>query len=237
MISPVSFGSTFKVLTGSNYPTKQQIGYDALKKYCDTRWLPYNEKSQYDVKQQYGLSTFRISSTIVAPKTEDKNIEQLCKNGGVYFTKLDTAEIMKPAPIVERVDKAPQDYTMALINAAKLEKILENQEDNNFKETKADYLDNHKKETQFMLKSGDKIPASTLHITTWYPPEDVLPQIKQTGKVDENSIVFNFEQQSSEVPDHCMYFAMQQAGLKNIPVYLDAESYKAADALGIIKKQ
>ncbi len=237
MISPISFGSTFKVITGSNYPSKQQIGYDTLKKYCDTKWLPYNEKSQYDVKQQYGLSTFRINSTIVAPKTEDKNIEQLCKSNGVYFVKLDTTTMMKPNTIVERVSEAPENFTKALIDAEKLEGILKSQEDNNFAETKADYTENHKKETQFMLKSGDMIPASTLYITTWYPPEDVLPQIKETGIIDENSIVFNFEQKSSDVPDHCMYFAMKQAGLKNIPVYLDAESYKAADALGIIKKQ
>ncbi|MBQ9246148.1 hypothetical protein IJ182_07775 [bacterium] len=220
MITPISFGSTYKVASGSTFPLKQQLSYDELKRYCDNKWYTYNEKTTYNLKQQYGVSTYKVDSTIVIPDKEDIALETFCANKGISFNKFERSQIMKPEQISSRIQPAPFGYKKAIIDADKLTDALATVQNIDYKTTQKRYETKGKKENDYMLNSADPIPASTLKIIK---PED-----------NKDSVKIEFVQQT-EAPDDCMYFAMKDAGMKDIPVYMDNNSYKIANKLGILK--
>ncbi len=231
MITPISFGSTYKISSNNKLPSKQQMGYDILKRYCDAKWLPYNERTVYNVKQPYGPSTFNMDLVIVAPKNEDKRIEKMASESGVGFKKLHTESLLDPKEITERVQDAPTGFKKAVVDAKKLETLLLKQDCNNLKKVKAEYNKTHKKQAKFIILSGEGIPASTLYIS-----DSLSSAIKrnENDTTAENSLSINILKQT-DMPDHCMYFAMRDAGMTEIPVYMNENSYKLAAELGIVK--
>ena len=230
MITPISFGSTYIVTSSNKMPSKHQIGYDTLKKYCDTKWLPYNEKSVYELRQPYGPSTFKLDLIMVVPKNEDKKIEKMAFDKGIGYKKLNTDSLLDSQGIINRVQDEPEGFKKALIDAKKLETLLLKQDYNNFKSIKANYNKEHKKQARFMILSGEKIPASSLFISDLASPNDK----NADGTVAQNSLSISILKQT-DMPDHCMYFAMRDAGMTEIPVYMNEKSYKLAAELGILK--
>lgn len=219
MISPISFGSTYKVSSGSNFPLKQQVSYDALKSFCDKRCYPYNENSTYSIKQQYGNSSYKINTTIVIPDKEDTTLETFCANKGIEISKFERNKIMTPEKIYSRINPAPVGYRTTLINSNKFTGIIATQNDNDYNATHEKYERQDKKEADFMLQSGDSIPAATLSIKS----------------SDNDKLKLRFVQKT-DTPDDCMYFAMKKAGMEDIPVYMDNDSYNMACNLGLVKQ-
>jgi hypothetical protein len=235
MLTPVSFGSIYRINTNEKSNPNQQFFSQEVGKYCEERRIPYTEISQYESNYPIRQQKFTTKTTIFAPDKKDNDLEIYLAAHGIKFVKHTQEEVFKPSSVISRVERAPEDYRTVIIDSEKLENVLICQEDNNFYSTKSLYKKGDRKEALSMLKSLNKFPASTLHITTWYNPEETREKIKSSGKVQNDSIVFNFEK-TTEKPDNLMYFAMKEAGLKDIPVYMDDESYKTAQALGIVKE-
>ena len=234
MISAVSFGSTYQIHSNQKMSIDKQFGYHNLTKYCKDNKIPYNEKAQYNVKHLYGNTEYNIDTVIVVPDKQDVSLEAFMAMKGVNYVKFETDKLLQTDSINKRIAQAPDGFKTVVINSDKLGQILRTQEDNNFRETRRDYRRHHKKEADFMLKSGWEIPVSTLYLTTWLNPEDELPRIEK-GLLEPNAVAFNFAQRTN-LPDHCMYMAMKEAGVKDIPVYMTNGSYQAAKALGIVEE-
>ncbi len=236
MISPISFGSVYKIKTDEKSTIEQRLNTAEIDVYCKKRRIPYFETSQYAVRFPMKSSKYSIISTVIAPDKKDADLESFMASKGIQYKKYEEADILKPEAVIKRVKNAPKGFRTAIIDSEKLDKILTSQEDNNFRKTREIYQKQNKKETQLLLKSMDEIPASTLYITTWNRPDETVEYIRNNGSPEKNSIVFNFEKLTDD-PDNCIYFAMKGIGMKDIPVYLDDASYLVAYALGIIKEK
>lgn len=236
MISPVSFGSTYKVSANSKDSINQQLGHEKLIQYCDKNQIPYEETSTCTTIKPYGSTRYKTATTIVSPFSQDKGIETFCANMGINFHKYETGKIMNPENIEARVEDAPQGFRTAKINPQKLEELLMSQKNNNLAHCKSDYNKYFQDKLDFMLKSGNEIPATTLYITPWSTKEEALDYIKNWGSsnLNDDSISVDFNQRTDD-PDHCMYFAMKNAGMTSIPVYVNNDTYELGKALGILE--
>ena len=235
MISPVSFGSIYRINTNNNSNPNQKFFCNKVSDYCEQRKIPYTEISNYDISYPARNEKFYKRTTVFAPDKKDNDFESYLAGHGIEYKKYSQEEVLQPSWVMSRVERAPEDFRTVVIDSEKLENILICQEDNNFGTTKSLYKKAARKEALGMLKSLNKFPASTLYITTWENPDDTRNKIKSSGKVENDSIVFNFEK-TTDKPDNLIYFAMKEAGMKDIPVYMDEESYKTAQALGIVKE-
>lgn len=234
MISPVSFGSTYKIVTSSKDSIKQQLGHDKIARFCEDIQIPYSETTTTSVSKPFGETRYQINTTMVANDREDKSIEAFFAANGINFRKYAIQSLMNPKVIESRVQPAPSGFKLAKINADKLEKFLLNQKDNNFNHCKSDYKKYYCDELDFMLKSGDDIPAATLYITPWGNKNSAIDYINRWGSenLNEDTMGINLAQRTDS-PDHCMYFAMKNAGMNSIPVYMDNDSYELAQAMGL----
>ena len=232
MISPVSFGSTYK-LQPINDDAKLK-GYQQTMTYCEKNHISNKEEYTHQYNKQTGRYYFALTSTIVAPDDRDANIEKILNNYGINFYKIDTKEITKPLKIESRIAPPQEGYKLVKVNSEKLDKYLTEQM-GNFEHCENDYNKYYKEDTNFMLKSGDVIVAPTLYITPASDKKSLTDYINVFGanNLNPNSIYFDLSQRS-DYPDHCMFFAMKDTGMKNIPVYLNQDSYDIAKELGLL---
>ena len=235
MINPVSFGSTYKMSVNNHSSVKKQMHYRALTQYCEENELPYQTK----VEPIFMTSTHPeeiYTLTAVLPDKDDINFEMFCKNRGIKVEKFENENIMTPRSILKRIKNPPKGYIKAYVDAEKISKFLEKQRDNNFKHCKHDYDMYYKNKTDFMLKSFDFITAPTLHVNSPMGTKEALEYIRKYGSkmINEDSVMVNLDQRTDD-PDHCLYFAMQDAGLKQIPVYVNRTSLELGRAIGFIE--
>lgn len=232
MISPVSFGSTYK-LQPINDDAKAK-GYQQVMSYCDKNHISNKEEYTHQYNKQSGLYYFALTSTIVAPDNKDEKIEKILNNYGINFYKLDSKEITKPLKIESRIAPPQEGYKLAKVNSERISEYLKEQ-NGNFEHCEKDYNKFYKEDTDFMLKSGDVIIAPTLYITPSDNKDALTEYVNVFGSDNLNpGAVFFDLGQRSDYPDHCMYFAFKDAGMKNIPVYLDKDSYDVAKVLGLL---
>lgn len=226
MISSVSFGSTYKINQPFATTSSKQLDatYDLVDK-CAERRIRTNEVFKADSK----------AVTIVSPDSLDSYIETLCVNRGIEFKKFTNKDLMTKEAIISRVQKAPEKMTKVKIDAEKFEKLASRHTESNIKYCAREYDRYFEDQANFMLKSGDKFPASTLYISSSMSNEDAIEYANLYGaeNFNEGSLQFNFAQRTND-PDHCTYFAMKEAGIKNIPVYMNDKTLELAKTLGIL---
>lgn len=251
MIKPVSFGSTYRAYITKHDAENGRYGFPQLTKHLDRNNIQYTE-SIIEPKQtptcfnpyatndysQYipSIDDYAVSKyTIAAPDTEDADIETILANYGIKYEKLSTEDLMKPNAILHRIMRAPKGYFLASINLEKLEELIKNQ-DNNFEHSKHDYENYYKEQTDFILKSGDRITPQTLSIK--YLGDDSTPESLQRyverfgkDKLNPNSISIWQEQRGN---DFNTYYGLKDLGFKSIPVYLNKDSYNNAQTLGLL---
>ena len=232
MISPISFGSTYK-LQPINDEAKSK-GYQQTMAYCQKNQISSKEEYIHQYNKQSGQYYFALTSTIVAPDDKDAKIEKILNNYGINFYKLDTKELTKPLKIESRIAPPQNGYKIAKINSEKLNEYLKEQ-DGNFEHCEKDYKKYYKEDVNFMLKSGDMVIAPTLYITPSGDKESFIEYVNIFGAnhLNPNTVFFDLDQRTDN-PDHCMYFAMKDAGMKDIPVYLNKDSYDVAKTLGLL---
>ncbi len=228
----VSFGSTYKV---SNQNNKNFVGFQQL---CVDKRM--NEGVAVDFKDSMSSKppyNYSVTYTMVAPDDMDNEIETYCANNGIQFTKLTNKELLSPSRIDSSIAAPEKDYKLVKINAKKVEELAKTQE-TNLEHCEKDYKQYYDKQVDFMLKSGNDIQTSTLYINpNGSQVEDTLDYISKYGadNLNKDQIIIDFAQRTSD-PDHCVFFALKDAGFENIPVYVNDDTYKLANALGLIEE-
>lgn len=236
MISPISFGSTYKAYAiSNNSDIKQQAGYKKLLDYCQDNQLPYESKINIANSSMHEIPTHILTLTVEAPDEHDKEIEAFCANKGIKIEKYGTQELMEPKSIQRRIKNPPMGYRKAMVDVDKLTQLLEKQ-DNNFDHCESDYEKYYKEKTNFMLKSADMISAPSLYINSKIGKKQMLEYIDSYGvkNLNDDSLIIDLSQRTLD-PEHCLYFAMKDAGLKQIPVYVNKDTYELGKALGLMK--
>ena len=155
MISPVSFGSTYRAYITKQDAENGRYGFPQLTQHLDRNNIQYTESIvnpsltptpfnpyKTDDYSQYipSIDDYAVSKyTITAPDTEDAGIETILANLGVKFEKISTKDLLKPNAIRHRIKRAPKGYVLAAVNSQKLEELVKNQ-DTNFEHCKHDYF-------------------------------------------------------------------------------------------------
>lgn len=251
MISPITFGSTYKI----NLNRSQMRDFDGQKynllDFCDKKDIKYTSEYKYKngkaeiifnernfPKKQRQLQRVMsgIEHTIFAPDCFDSRIENICNYYNIKFEKLNTDEITSPKAIAKRILPAPEGYTLAYLDIKALDELLKDQYDNNFSHCENDHIVFYGEKTEEIMKSGDKFAAPTLYITYSGANQTLKEYVDKYGvnNLNPGSVSFWLSQRTDN-PDHCMFFEMKYLPLSEIPVYLNKESFDNAKALGLIK--
>lgn len=253
MTNPVSFGSTYKAYVTRNDAQEGKYTHPQLTRYLDRNNIQYTysfidpERTptyfnpyKTDKSSQYvpSIDDYAVSKyTITAPDDKDIDIETILANHGIKFEKIDTEDVLNKNAILDRIAPAPKGYVLANINSEKLEELIENQ-DSNFEHCKNDYDSYFREQTDFLLKSGDKITPQTLSIR--YLDDDSTPEslrryVERFGKNNLNpDSISIYQEQRGDRTDINTYYGLKDLGFKKIPVYMDKDSYKNAQALGLL---
>lgn len=233
MISKISFGSTYKVSSKDNdFNSFLDYKNFAFDKTLENKGY-LEQKDRLESKYPY---EYVVDTTFVAPNSLDDSIEMFCANKGIKYTKFSPS--MTPEGIAYRIDAPTGWMQKSRVNVAGLEKLLQRQS-SNIDCCEEDYNDYFKKDVDIMLKKGDKLPATTFVIRNQSgagTTEDAVNYIKRFGadRLNDNQLFIGFDQRTDD-PDHCVFFALRDLGMQDIPVYVDADTQKIGVALGILK--
>jgi len=231
MISPVSFLGTYKV--NNQNPEK----FSKFQKYALDKELEDGVKTSLKdeiiPKGDFLNFDYRAEQTLIVPDYMDYDVETFCANNGIKYKKYDTKDILNPNSVMSRIAEAPQGYKTVKINAKKLEELAEKQ-NSNLDYCKYDYEEYYMDKIDTMLRNCKKIPATTLVINNLSGNEDLKDYINNYGiEYLHNGQLLTCFNQKTDNPDHCIYFALKDMGVEDIPVYVDKESYEAGRLLGL----
>ena len=204
----------------------------ALKKEKE-KGVSTNLKEIIITKDGFGNFDYKAEQTLIVPDYMDFDIETFCANNAISYKKYDTKDLLNPKSLISRIEDAPGGYKKVYIDNKKLEKLSENQY-NNFAHCKNDYEKYYSDSVNVMLRSGDKIPASSLAIYNLSGNQDLKYYVESFGadNLNKEQLIIGFNQKTDD-PDHCIYFALKDMGFDNIPVYVDDETYEAGRILGL----
>ena len=230
MISNIKFGSTYKINSKDN----NDRNFEKL-------WKIQNFASKHNIGN--GQIKFNDGSyktgfcTIIAQDKDDSLIETFCANNGIVFKKLSTSALLKPEAIIRRIAPAPNGKQIIMINIDKLNQLQKNQQ-SNIGHCRHDYDEYYHDVVESMLRSGDPITTTTMYIKNknGNNSQELIEYINKYGidGLNKQQITIDFNQETDD-PDHCVYFGLRNKKMKEIPVYVDSETYNIAQALGLAK--
>lgn len=229
MVSKISFGSTYKVSSSNNNINNYAKFKAFAEKMHETNniYLECKDKMKSTYPYEY-----QMDCTVVAPNCFDDNIERYCANNAITYSKFSPA--MSTEALQARVAEAPLGKIKVNVNAKKLEAICQVQ-NSNIKDCQNDYNKYFHNNVHIMLKKGEKFPTSTLYISA-DDTENAIRYINKFGadNLNNKQLFIDFSQRTN-MPDHCVYFALRNAGIKEVPVYVDESTLKIGEALGIFE--
>ena len=233
-VSNISFGSTYKASNKNNiqYEYAQFRGY-AMDKAEECEGVVSGYEDKVEERPPYN---FTSTTTMIVPDNMDRSVETFCKRNGIKFTKMTNEDLMNPETIEDRIQAAPRGTQIKKVNVEKLEDLMQGQR-TNFDHCNNVYRRYFNDEITYMMKSGDKIPASSLYVVpVGDSVENAVGYINNFGaeNLNEEQISFDLHQRTNS-PDHCTFFALKEMGLKSIPVYVNADTLAVGNALGIFE--
>lgn len=170
--------------------------------------------------------------TLTVPSYMDNEIETYCANKGIKFTK----STNKIEAAKDKIAEPEAPFIKAEINVEKFNELLRSQRATNVYHLGRNYDEGMKNKVNSIL-SDDEIPATTLSIKlpvqSHYTVDKTIDTLENKGieGLDDTQLVISFEEQGEY--DQYTYFAFSEAGIDKIPVYMDEETYKIAQAAGI----
>ena len=233
MISNISFGSTYKVSSNNNTFEKTSNFQDYAAEQSFFNGVHTDLKITTDSKYPYNTE---ILHTLIVPDEMDSEVEAFCAKQGIKFNKSYNEDLLNVRAISRRIKPAPENMIKVEIDADRLTELMKKQQQN------IDYCENvyhkyFKDKVDKMLKTGEEIPATTFCIMPrGNSIEETLEYIDTFGakNLNHEQLFIGFDQRTQK-PDHCVFFALKEMGMKNIPVYVESDTYEIANALGILK--
>ena len=183
---------------------------------------------------------YKAEQTLIVPDSMDLDVEMYCANRGIKYKKITTGDLLQLESIKSRIEKAPAGYHKVYVDADKLEELSTNQS-SNLDYCREMYNKHFSDEVDTIIKSGDKILATTLFIN----PEEGYFEFGKGNKhlkkyvetfgverLNKDQIGLYFAQRTNQ-PDHCTYFALRDLGMGKIPVYVNNQNLETGKILGL----
>ena len=231
MISPISFSSTYIVNGKNPNAFNKFLQYTSDNEKAGTVTRLYNYRDNSHEGKRY------IEETLIAPDYMDDDIETYCANNGISYTKLKTEDLLNAKTINQRVKPAKNNYRLVNIYADKLEELASNQ-NSNIPYCNYEYTTQYHDKIEQMFKSGDAFPTTTLFICPKMSNKELKKYVEnfEAEKPNDEEVMIDFYQSTNE-PDHCVYFGLKDLGMDKIPVYVDDSSYEAGKILGLFSEE
>jgi hypothetical protein len=229
MISNISFSGVYKIkstendacdfLKFQNFATQKQDNGEAKL------------KIENDVKHKYPY-TYTSQITMQIPDFNDDEFEAYLTNNGIKFKKIvqNTDEIIEK--LKSKVADPPENYKKVYVNHKKLENLIENQE-TNIEACEINYNDYSHQNGDIVLSPHKTIPATKMNIYAYGMKLDDIKKLDKNN-LPQNNFLIDFSQEDS---DYFTYFMFRNAGMENVPIYVNNETYEIANALGIISEE
>lgn len=249
MLSPISFQGTFRAyITGTN-PKRRAYAHPQLEKFCAAKEITFDE-TFLDGKQPLPKQNIKIIEkdknpsdrffayyTIFTPDEHDTDLKAFMRANGIKYEQL-SPEMVTQEGIKKRLKPAGAGYSLVYVNSEKIEELLKTQRDSNFQQAKKDYDKFYKGKSQLILRSSEEIEPPVLYVNcNAYDgdPNDLKNYINDYGMESLGpNMVGVWQIQQGKDRDINMYYAMQDVGMKDIPVYLDRLSIENAQILGLL---
>ena len=237
MVSTVSFKGTFKV------NNQDPVSFSKFQKFAHQTYAESKEsengvkigfKDKFVSKDGFENFDYKAEQTLIVPDSMDTDVETFCANNGISYKKYETLDLLNPEKITSRIAEAPKGYTKVNVDVEKLKRLAENQ-DSNIKHCRSDYDKYFSDKVDTMLRCGEVIPVTTLMIYDHNADNESLKRYVHrfgVNNLNKNQVFVDFNQRTDN-PDHCVYFALKDMGMKKIPVYVDDKSYQAGTILGL----
>lgn len=232
-MNPISFRSTF-VVTNRN-------PIDVFSKF---KAIAQEEQSEHGAEfnlhskcTDYANLLFSMKGVLVAPNERDKAIESYCQQRGIKYTKFENKDYKNFEDIRKRIAPPKKGFIEVDIDSEKLQKLI-SQSNSNFEHCENTYNSYYKNEADKIIQSNAEIPASTLYLTSLIGSDnnDLIEYANTFGAQNVSSEHVRLDlTQKTDDPDHCMYFAMKELGMKKIPVYVNQESLALCEKLGLLE--
>lgn len=220
------------------------LNEDSAFQVADNLYMQSNEKSIPSSVAGYSSMINSIpyyhkrhGLNVVAPYSKTGLLEAFCAQKGIKFNKSEGAEV-DVKKVLSKIKKPKGNMMLAFVNSKKLEEIADFQF-SNIEDCKYDYVNNYADIVSKMLVNEDEIPATTLCLLpSSSSKKDLTDYIANFGpkNLQDRQLIAEFEQRTYK-PDHCVYFALKNLGMKYIPVYVDYDSYDIGVELGILSNE
>ncbi len=231
MIPSVSFGSTYKVSSNDNYRTD----YNKFSLFASNQ---YSGHTKIDMHRDNFTFEPYSTCTVLVPDALDYDIESYCETNGINYKKHTFGDLFKPENIQRRIKEPKDGKTIAYMDVERLGELIARQ-DNNLKQCRRDYYSKYRESVDYILKSGDKIDTTELCITPKrnYNKDSAASFIQKYG-FSNLPCMFELDfMRDMDSHAHCMVIAFNELGMKEIPVYVDKNTNKLGESLGLLKSE
>ena len=236
MISKISFGSTYRACTCLISPEK----LNEFREFAISLRENNRDTVEFgDCGKLHRIPKCNDSCILVVPDEMDEKVDDFCNKNNIKPDKCDTELYTIPDVILARIKNPPKGMRKVKVNSEELQKLTEKQR-NNFKALKMLYDTRYKSKMKFLIESGMPISASTLKLELI--DKDIQDNFEQSGGISidnlpSRALYAKLNSLTKDDIEQYMYFAMQDFGIKEVPMYVNDETYKIANALGILMQE
>lgn len=237
-MNPISFGSNYRAYVLPNSDKNERQGMLELVDFCQENEIPHEVNYSYKKKTGLiqGLDITTIT-TINAPQDKDIDIETICANRGIKFIKKGAEDIKDVEAIKKRI-KTPYTKQIVYVDAQRLEEISKEQH-SNIKEAREKYENGGNQIAMDRIESGNPLQLPTLTIASCISSDDdAIEDLQDYGSdfITPISYYMDLDPYSKDGNEN-LFFAMQELGMKNVPVYIDPKNYDLIKAMDLIREE
>ncbi len=219
-ISPISFGSIYNFDFKINTVQNNFDQHWELQNYCNKNDYEYITKFYSSNKLSKDESNIdEAQSFATVPDEKDVTFEAFCKQKNIDFIKYPSVDSKK---ILSKIDS--KQGGIWLIDANLFEHSIPIYNLKNYLNCKKNYELVYKPAFSKLLDNETKLEPPVLFF-------NYKDNLKDSPK---NQIIEAMFDESGEVPAYCIYFALKDSGINEIPVKLDENSARLANDWGLI---
>ncbi len=223
MISPISFGSIYKVQSSCQSLETKQDNVTQLVDYC------YNNGVEtidvMDPKRK------EVITTIYSPDDFDEKLESYCAVNGIKYNKCDTVAYKNIKNIEDRVDKPRYGYETVYVEPEKFDEYLYLPGGNAAK-CEDDYKRRFKEQCDNEALYAKKVSPSTVKV--YFLREGLAKLAKMYGDDYKKEMTIVKIDDSLGNNNQCMYFALRDCGCDKVPIFVDGDTKSFLTILGVL---